>query len=195
MKYLLISLCLILVAGCATNEDKPEPKHYSEDTNRAFEMIERGGSYYLKKAPTNTVPVPQVQAPQPKVVQEKRRVVETLKPGQERAVQEEIVIDEKINYQEKSPPSQPTPSYNNNSTSTPQVTRPRSSSKADERLIEINQNLAFYCMKHRKDPRFNDDEAKCMNFVNKAMTECQKSHRIVNSQLLNCIQARLKGKK
>lgn len=175
MKYLL-SLCLIFVVSCADNEVKNEPKKYSDDTNRAFEMIERGGSYYLKKAPVNKVPTPQIQSPPARAIPEKRR---TLTPS------EEVVIDDKINYQEeKLAPAEPTPA--------PHVKR--STTKADERLIEINQNLAFYCMKHRKDSRYGGDEEKCMKFVNKSMSDCQKVHRIVNTKLLNCIQTKLRTK-
>lgn len=182
MKYFL-SLCLILVAGCSSNEEKSEAKKYSDETNRAFEMIERGGSYYLKKAPVSTVPVPQIQAPQTHSIPEKRRTGQpTIAPVERPAVvakpreeKEEIVIDEQINNQEKKP-----------------AIIKRNTTKTDERLIEINQNLAFYCMKHRKDPRYGGDEAKCMEFVNKTMANCQKAHRIVNSQLLNCIQTKLR---
>ena len=177
MKYLL-SICLVFVAACASNEEKTEPKKYSEDTNRAFEMIERGGSYYLKKAPENSVRVPQVKAPQKKATPEKKKT-EPL------AVKEVVVIDEKINYEEeKLAPAELAPN--------PHVKR--NTSRTDERLIEINQNLAFYCMKNRNDPRFGGDEKKCMTFVNRTMTGCQKVHRIVNSKLLNCIQTKLRKK-
>lgn len=166
MKYFLSLLCLFLLTNCSSNTDKTETKKYSDDTNRAFEMIERGGSYYLKKAPANTTPAPQIK--------------KTTKPD---IVNEKIVIDDKINYQDKnSEIVMPKPISHEK----------KKSSKVDERLIEINQHLAFYCMKHRKDSRFGNDEAKCMEFVNKIMTNCQKNHRDVNSQLLNCIQTKLK---
>lgn len=190
MKYLItnylslfFALGLIFFTGCSSDEKKTEVKTFSDDTNRAFEMIERGGSYYLKKAPTHSVVPPQVKPVQPplKAVPERRRIVETLKPGAQETVQEEILIDEKINYQENAPATPPLP-----------VTKVRNNSKTDERLIEINQNLAFYCMKHRKNPSFGGSEAKCMKFVNKTMNDCQKIHRIVNSKLLNCIQKKLK---
>lgn len=181
-------LFLLLVVSCASNEKKPAPKTYSEDTNRAFEMIERGGSYYLKKAPVASAP-PQIQAPRKRVEQPQ---VQQPTPAQE--TREEIVVDEKINYQAKPlthevrSPSQPEELK-------PVLRNTQSSSKADERLIEINQNLAFYCMKHRKDPAYGGDEAKCMKFVNNVMSNCQKQHRIVNSKLLNCIQTKLKKRK
>ena len=178
MKKYFQYLLLFLVVSCASNE-KPVPKKtYSADTNRAFEMIERGG--YLKKAPTYNPP-PQIEAPA------KRRVqVQEAAPARE-----EIVIDEKINYQAK-PLTQEIRSNPKTEVLKPVLKNTQSTSKADERLIEINQNLAFYCMKHRKNPAYGGDEEKCMKHVNAVMSSCQKQHRIVNSKLLNCIQKKLK---
>ncbi|MBC7430130.1 MAG: hypothetical protein H7336_16060, partial [Bacteriovorax sp.] len=156
----------------------------------AFDMIERGGSYYIKK-PAPAVAAPQIQAPiqqrkqqQPPVQkpqQEKTFTVETLKPGQQQGVEEQVSIEDRINFhdQKKIPTTQ---------------TGKTKNAKVDERLIEINQNLAFYCMKHRKDLAFGGDEAKCMSFVNHTMNACQKIHHIVNSKLLSCIQAKLKSR-
>ncbi|MBC7430077.1 MAG: hypothetical protein H7336_15790, partial [Bacteriovorax sp.] len=139
MKYLISwSLCLIFVAGCSSNEEKPEPKTYSDDTNRAFDMIERGGSYYIKK-PAPAVAAPQIQAPiqqrkqqqapVQKPQQEKTFTVETLKPGQQQGVEEQVSIEDRINFhdQKKTPTTQ---------------TGKTKNAKVDERLIEINQNLA-----------------------------------------------------
>ena len=165
-KYFLY-LCFIFTVSCSSTEEKQATKNYSDETNRAFEMIERGGSYYLKKSPSVNAPtVPQVTAPTKVVApQEVTR----------KKIQEDIVIDEKINYKE--PKEAATPS------------------KASERLIEINQNLAFYCMKHRKDATFKNSEAVCMDFVNSVMEACQKQHASVNSKLLNCIQNGLKKRR
>lgn len=182
-KYFHI-LVLLFVVSCASNEKQSAPKTYSEDTNRAFEMIERGGSYYLKKAPVSTPP-PQIEAP-------KRRMVQPTPFAPE--PKEEIVIDEKINYQAK-PLTNEVRANPKAEELTPVLRNTQSTSKADERLIEINQNLAFYCMKHRNNPAYGGDEAKCMKYVNKVMSNCQKQHRIVNSKLLNCIQTKLKGRK
>lgn len=191
-------LFLLLVVSCAGNEKKTPPKTYSEDTNRAFEMIERGGSYYLKKAPVSAPP-PQIEAPRKRVQQPMPVTPPIQRPQAQQAPplsdeREEIVVDEKINYQAK-PLTQEIRSNNKAEELTPVLRNTQSSSKADERLIEINQNLAFYCMKHRKDPVYGGDEAKCMKFVNKVMSNCQKQHRIVNSKLLNCIQTKLKKRK
>lgn len=183
-------LFLILVVSCAGNEKKAPPKTYSEDTNRAFEMIERGGSYYLKKAPVSAAP-PQIESPRKRVQQVAPiPAPPTQQPPPLQDEREEIVVDEKINYQAK--PLTKEIRSNSKEELTPVLRNTQSTSKADERLIEINQNLAFYCMKHRKDRAYGGNEAKCMKFVNLVMSKCQKQHRIVNSKLLNCIQTKLK---
>jgi hypothetical protein len=172
IKYLLSCLTLLFFISCATEEKKPAVKNYSDDTNRAFEMIERGGSYYLKKAP-RSAPTPQIAVPETP-----KRVVTPLAPAPEKNEAEIFTIDENINYKEKTQPTRPivTPA-------------PR---KVDERLVEINQNLAFYCMKHRKDPAYGGNEEKCLKFVEKVQKNCQAKHRIVNSKLLSCIRTGLK---
>ena len=179
-------LCLLLLAGCASETQKPEVKTYSEDTNRAFEMIERGGSYYLKKAPAEMTP-PQIEAPKrvmkkatpPPVQQETSPLAQQQVQQAAPLPQEEIVIDEKINYQEKQTLPAPQKIVHTNA-------------KVDERLIEINQNLAFYCMKHRKDAAYGGDEAKCMKYVARVQQKCQNKHRLVNSKLVSCIRNGLK---
>ena len=189
MKY-LISLFFLFIFSCSSNKEKIEPKVYSEETNRAFEIIERG---YLKKAPSTASAPPQIETPVIKKTGatqqffEKKREVEVLKPGQQKGVKEEILVDDKINLNENETLSE--------KSSLPQMAKEKSSSKADERMIEINQNLAYYCMKQRKNSTFGGDESKCMKFVNKSMKQCQKIHHIVNSHLLNCIQSKLKSRR
>lgn len=183
MKYLIVLYFSVLMfSSCASNEEndkeKYDEKRFSDDTNRAFEMIERGGSYYLKMAPTSSTPAPQIRPSSSRHT----RVVETLRPGQQQGVKEEVNIDENITAQKREKPKPHLPVKSKNA-------------KVDERLIEINQNLAFYCMKHRKDSAFKDDESKCMTFVNQSMEECQKIHHSINSKLLNCIQAKLKKRR
>lgn len=162
-KY-LSCLCLLFFVSCASEKKKPEVKNYSADTNRAFEMIERGGSYYLKKAPPQAPP-PQIEAP--------KKVYRPVAPAAP------VMPEEKIEKEITAPaPEAPKATHIN--------------AKVDERLIEINQNLAFYCMKHRKDPAYGGDEEKCLKFVAKIQKKCQAQHRIVNSKLLNCIRTGLK---
>lgn len=68
------------------------------------------------------------------------------------------------------------------------------SAKNQERLQEINQNLAFFCMKHRKDPAFQDED-KCLSFTKKVLLSCEKKHQIINTVMVNCIKDRLKKKR
>ena len=194
MKYLFYLCLLLVVASCGTNEEKTAPKTYSEETNRAFLQIERGDSYYMKR-PTKTAPPPQIRQEPPR--QPVRRTQEEVRPAEivvrparrdetPKSPREEIVIDEKINYQEA--PAEK--SITNLIPKSPPKTKKQA--VVDERLIEINQNLAFYCMKHRKDARFGDSEERCMSFVNQALSDCQKTHKTPNAKLLNCIQTKLK---
>jgi hypothetical protein len=174
ISYYILTLATLI--SCASTEKKPEPKVYSEDTNRAFEMIERG---YLKKAQPSPQ-APQIEAP---VRRAPKKVVQAPPPERDDEI---FTIDEKINYsEEKLEPGA-------SSKPTDRVIDTPAPKRVDERLIEINQNLAFYCMKHRKDPIYGGDEAKCLKFVTKVQKSCQNQHRIVNSKLLNCIRSGLK---
>jgi hypothetical protein len=66
--------------------------------------------------------------------------------------------------------------------------------KAQDRLLEINQNLAFYCMKHRKDSAFANEE-KCLEFTGKVLNSCKQNNgSTINTAMLNCIKERLKKK-
>ena len=177
MKKYFIYLIFIFIVSCASNQEVVPQKNYSEDTNRTFEMIERGGSYYLKKAPEYNPP--------PKITTSTKRRV------QEPIAREEFEIEEKINYQAE-PLTQEIRTEPPTEFLQPTSKKTQFNSKTDERLIEINQNLAFYCMKHRKKLAYGGDENKCMKYVNTIMDNCQKKHLIVNSKLLNCIQKKLK---
>ncbi|MBC7539237.1 MAG: hypothetical protein H7281_10475 [Bacteriovorax sp.] len=66
--------------------------------------------------------------------------------------------------------------------------------KNQERLQEINQNLAFFCMKHRKDNDFQDEE-HCLAFTKKVLIACEKKHKLINTVMVNCIKDRLKKRK
>nr|BDT28856.1 DUF3139 domain-containing protein [Bacteriovorax sp. HI3] len=193
MKYFPY-LFLLLVVACSSTEEKTEPKTYSDETNRAFLQIERGDSYYMKRPAKNTPP-PQVKSPhqtrpatRPVYREDVRPAEIVVKPArrEEKPSREEIVIDEKINYQE--------PQKEKSITTIIPKSQPKTKKSApmDERLIEINQNLAFYCMKHRKDARFGDSEEKCMAFVNQSLEDCQRVHKTPDKKLLSCIQTKLK---
>lgn len=63
--------------------------------------------------------------------------------------------------------------------------------KNQERLQEINQNLAFFCMKHRKDGVFKDEE-NCLAYTKKVLSACERKHKLINTVMVNCIKDRLK---
>lgn len=63
--------------------------------------------------------------------------------------------------------------------------------KNQERLHEINQNLAFFCMKHRKDVAFRNEE-HCLAFTKKVLMACEKKHKLINMVMVNCIKTQLK---
>ena len=63
--------------------------------------------------------------------------------------------------------------------------------KNQERLQEINQNLAFFCMKHRNEELFKNEE-HCLAFTKKVLAECEKKHKLLNTVMVNCIKDRLK---
>jgi hypothetical protein len=172
MKYLWPCL-LILLAGCSsTKEESAEEKYYSEDTNRAFLEIERGGTYSKKRE--RSAPPPQLsykpvkKAPPKKVTPPVERMTETKNEVRESAPQEEAGENE--------------------------IQIDRLMGTNQERLVEINQNLAFYCMKHRKSRAFGGDEKKCLSYVNKTLTNCQKTHKKADSKLLVCLNKTLKKK-
>ena len=69
--------------------------------------------------------------------------------------------------------------------------RSQLSAKNQERLQEINQNLSFFCMKHRKDKTFKDED-HCLAFTKKVLKKCEKKHKLINTIMVNCIKERLK---
>lgn len=74
------------------------------------------------------------------------------------------------------------------------VTESKLSSKGQERLQEINQNLAFYCMKHRNDRVFTN-EGHCQQFTKNVLQDCEKKHKLINTVMVNCIKDRLKKRR
>ncbi len=66
-----------------------------------------------------------------------------------------------------------------------------SNSRNQEKLQEINQNLAFFCMKKRKDVVFSNEE-KCQAFTKKVLNDCERKHPTLNSSMLICIKEHLK---
>lgn len=61
-----------------------------------------------------------------------------------------------------------------------------------EKLQEINQQLAYYCMKHRKSFR---SEEQCHRFTRTIVDECRSGKKAVNSAVVNCLKDRLKKRR
>lgn len=165
--FALVLLTAFVLGGCSTTEEKVEKKKvYSAETNRAFEMIERGyNAPPLRAAPVAVTP-PQVQRQRPQEKPQDRPV--------ERQVYERPV-------------------------DTPSVVAPVTKStppkkRQSDKIIELNQNLAFYCMKHRKDPVFNNDEKKCMDHVERILNDCERRSSNNDSKTLSCVKNRLSHK-
>lgn len=96
----------------------------------------------------------------------------------------------------KNPPKNivPTPENPSKNVNAPTVSASNKlSSKNQERIIEINQNLAFYCMKHRNDPVYKSEDG-CLKFTEKVLNRCQNEHQVVSAAMLSCIKTRLKNR-
>lgn len=66
------------------------------------------------------------------------------------------------------------------------------SGPSSERLQEINQQLAYYCMKHRK--AFGTEE-NCQRFTQKIVNECKSRSKSINAAVVHCIKDRLKKRR
>lgn len=151
LKALNLFLCLIFIVSCSssTEEDQSVKKQHSEETNRAFSMIENNGSYRRKVEPSKKLSSHSPTTP-PVVV------------------------------------TKPPPSLK-------KVTKEKRKNQLPESvMIEINQNLAFYCMQHRKSKRFGGNEEKCMSYVNKTLEKCQQKSESSHHKLLKCLKTGLK---
>jgi hypothetical protein len=118
--------------------------------------------------------------------QRKNSIVEIRKEGLNLENQNNEPKNEPKNERENSPQKRPVEN------TVPNVSR--LGPKKQERLQEINQNLAFFCMKKRKEPAFSDED-KCQNFTNRIFKECYKLHPSLNPKMLTCVVDRLKKKR
>lgn len=69
---------------------------------------------------------------------------------------------------------------------------PKPGWESKEVRIQSNQMLSYYCMKHRKDDRF-DDEGSCQNFTQDVLSNCQNKHQETPStNFVRCIKSGLR---
>lgn len=66
------------------------------------------------------------------------------------------------------------------------------SGPSSEKLQEINQQLAYFCMKHRKSFR---TEEQCQDFTARIVSECRSGNKSVNQAVVSCIKDRLKKRR
>ena len=73
----------------------------------------------------------------------------------------------------------------------PRQRRPRPSSPAPSQLkIEIDQNIEWYCIKHRKSPR------NCLRQTEPILNRCTRQNgNQLNRKVVNCIKKKLKLKR
>lgn len=57
--------------------------------------------------------------------------------------------------------------------------------------IEVDQNLKFFCMEKRKDPKFRGS-LTCESFTENILSGCQDSYQWGNKRLTNCVKSKLK---
>ncbi|MGZ3807682.1 MAG: hypothetical protein ACXVCE_06315 [Bacteriovorax sp.] len=159
-------LTLILIAGCSTEstntaQKKQTTKIYSASTQREFEEIEKTDVLHPSAAKQN------------------------------RPAQKTTISPKEMNREMSKELPKKMPKEIEAPTSPELVAMSKLSTKNQERLQEINQNLAFYCMKHRKDPSFLSEE-KCLAFTQKVLDSCEKKHKLIYTVMVNCIKQRLK---
>ncbi len=178
-------LVLIVLSACSSSEKANEEialqnKVYSDETNRAFEMIELGyGNGAIKKIRAPVVP--------PQVRYESKPKVIILEKDSAAAIPIEA-IDETIAYQPAKPKAEPKTAPR--AKAAPAKSSEKLSEKESEKMVELNQNLAFYCMKHRKENRFKNNEKKCMDYVAGILNQCQNNNS-AHAKLLTCVKKRL----
>ncbi|PIK15355.1 hypothetical protein [Halobacteriovorax sp. JY17] len=74
------------------------------------------------------------------------------------------------------------------------VARPKPSiipTNPEEQRIEVDQNLKFFCMEKRKDPKFNGTET-CESYTENILSECENSYQWNDKKLTNCVKSKLK---
>jgi len=69
---------------------------------------------------------------------------------------------------------------------------PLDGEKREELMIEVRQNLAYYCMENRKSSRFNGS-ADCSAYTENILNECEKEIPILRDRkILSCVKKGLR---
>ncbi|WP_127715811.1 DUF3139 domain-containing protein [Halobacteriovorax sp. HLS] len=146
-RIILLSILLIGVS-CSHNVEKKQ-RHYSDQTNKSFEEIERDNAINRYK-----------QLRWENWNKQKKSKIKTIKP-------------KKYSHQKR--------------------TKKKAIIKVDpkEQMIEVDQNLKFYCMENRKDNRFKDS-GSCSTHTNKILQQCEIKFSWEDRNLLKCVKSKLR---
>lgn len=164
LKYIIWPCLILLTTACSSNKYRPSPNARVYSISTENEFELIEKNDFSHKTYTRSNPKPMTLKESPRVTP----------------------VEVQLETQKETPAQ-------NLSNPTIQASS-KLSAKNQERLQEINQNLAFYCMKHRNDPAYKNEE-KCLKFTEKVLNSCQKEHRIVNAVMLSCIKGRLKNRR
>lgn len=162
MNKLIFFLISFFLFACSHQEiNDSSPKVYSDESKNFFEHIENI-DHSIPKTTTDT-------SARMKTVDEINRSQTPNTPS--------------------SPTSNPTPETINHAVqvSAPVISRPGS----EERKKEIQQNLVYYCFKHRQDARYKS-EKDCIEKVNIVLQTCESEFKIVNVEMVRCVKEGLK---
>lgn len=87
-------------------------------------------------------------------------------------------------YRPRTPKAQPKPR--------PAVTsRPRPAGNPEEIQVEIEQNMAIYCMKMGSSPKFGG-EHECVAFTENVLFECSSKYEEDDKRRVSCVKSELK---
>lgn len=63
---------------------------------------------------------------------------------------------------------------------------------SEEKMIETNQKLAFYCMKNGHLKKYQNNESLCHRDVNAILKSCQIKYHESQIEVINCLNRKLK---
>jgi hypothetical protein len=61
----------------------------------------------------------------------------------------------------------------------------------EEKMIETNQKLAFYCMKNRHLKKYQNNEMLCQREVSSILKSCQIKYHESQVEVINCLNRKL----
>lgn len=159
----LTALSLLLLGGCASTEKTPAPvqKTYSAETERTFEEIER------------------------------EQVLETYRRMRQESWEERQVEREREQERGEYRSIRPR-AIRNRPAPTPAPRRvSKKSGNPEEIQVEIEQNMALFCMKVSGNGRFENDN-DCQAYTQNVLFECSSKHEEDDKSRVGCVKGSLK---